>query len=182
MPYIQFSIAGATDNPSYTSFGFFIGNDNFTTTELITANSHSGGQYPKFYSSTPNDNNETEYFTINTSGGNNYINYYTGSGYTYVTFRNTSPNGQHPSSGFSFDIWQPENVGSGNNKLADDLFGDLLSTGGAQYGDYDTPREYDLATDKYTLLYDYGNAYSPNDLFFKGGTLTVSYSATFPFA
>jgi hypothetical protein len=91
------------------------------------------------------------------------VNGYDGSGVQYVTWRSTSPAGQHPSSGLSMDIWNQkfyENIMDFNRTWTD-----MLTNG-------DSGATYNLNSAKYSLIYNYDNTYSP--LYSKGGTLTVA--------
>ena len=90
-------------------------------------------------------------FTVST------VEEYTGSGVKYVTWRSTSPAGQHPTTGLSLDLW--------NNTLYDDVVGGIL-------WDNMNGKSYPLYTNKYSLVYNYDELYAP--LYSKGGTLTVT--------
>lgn len=85
------------------------------------------------------------------------VNRYSGSGVKYVTWRSTSPPGQHPTSGLSLDIW--------NDTLYDDVDGGII-------WDSMNGKSYPLYTNKYSLIYNYDSFYAP--LYSKGGTLTIS--------
>ena len=97
-------------------------------------------------------------FTIDTTSGGNQVNGYSGSGVKYVTFRSTNPAGQHPTSGFSLDLW--------NDTLYDDII-----TSSSTWDDLNG-NSYSLYTNKYSLIYSYGELYAP--IFSKGGTLTIT--------
>ena len=96
------------------------------------------------------------------------VNGYGGSGVEYVTWRSTSPEGQHPTSGYSMDIWNQqfyENImtyDSDNGMTWDQmLIGN--GSGGATYP---------LSSTKYSLIYDYNSLTAL--VYSKGGTLTVA--------
>jgi len=90
-------------------------------------------------------------FTVST------VDRYSGSGVKYVTWRSTTPSGQHPTNGLSLDLW--------NDTLYDDVNGGII-------WDDMNGKTYPLYPNKYSLVYDYDNLYSP--LYSKGGTLTVT--------
>ena len=91
------------------------------------------------------------------------VNGYDGSGVQYVTWRSTSPAGQHPSSGLSMDIWNQkfyQNIMDNNMTWTD-----MLTNG-------DSGATYNLNSAKYSLIYNYSELYAP--IYSKGGTLTVA--------
>jgi len=91
------------------------------------------------------------------------VNGYDGSGVQYVTWRSTSPAGQHPSSGLSMDIWNQkfyQNIMDNNRTWTD-----MLTNG-------DSGATYNLNSAKYSLIYNYSELYAP--IYSKGGTLTVA--------
>jgi hypothetical protein len=91
------------------------------------------------------------------------VNGYDGSGVQYVTWRSTSPAGQHPSSGLSMDIWNQkfyQNIMDNNMTWTD-----MLTNG-------DSGATYNLNSGKYSLIYNYSQLYAP--IYSKGGTLTVA--------
>jgi hypothetical protein len=90
-------------------------------------------------------------FTVNS------VNRYSGSGVNYVTWRSTTPPGQHPTSGLSLDIW--------NDTLYTDVNGGII-------WDNMNGKSYPLYTNKYSLIYNYDSFYAP--IFSKGGTLTIT--------
>lgn len=95
---------------------------------------------------------------------------YDGSGVQYVTWRSSSPPGQHPSSGMSMDIWNQtfyENIITYNGNLG--MTWTEMLTGNGSGG-----ATYALNSEKWSLVYDYDTYYAP--LYTKGGTLTVSVS------
>jgi len=81
-------------------------------------------------------------------------------GYTgpYVTWRSTSPSGQHPTSGFSMDIWSQTLFTSiiTNNSTWTSLNG----------------QNFTLVANKHSLVYHYNNLNAP--VWSIGGTLSVS--------
>jgi hypothetical protein len=91
------------------------------------------------------------------------VNGYDGSGVQYVTWRSTSPAGQHPSSGLSMDIWNQKFY---QNIITNNMTWTQMLTNG------DSGATYSLNGDKWSLIYDYSNLYAP--IYTKGGTLTVS--------
>ena len=91
------------------------------------------------------------------------VNGYDGSGVQYVTWRSTSPAGQHPSSGLSMDIWNQKFY---QNIMTNNMTWTQMLTNG------DSGATYNLNGDKWSLIYDYSNLYAP--IYTKGGTLTVS--------
>jgi len=91
------------------------------------------------------------------------VNGYDGSGVQYVTWRSTSPAGQHPSSGLSMDIWNQkfyQNIMDNNRTWTE-----MLTNG-------DSGATYNLNSAKYSLIYNYSELYAP--IYSKGGTLTVA--------
>ena len=99
-------------------------------------------------------------FTIQTASGSNKVDSYSGSGIHYVTWRSTSPTGQHPISGLSLDLHSL-------NLYTSIAAGDSWNTVAAS--------TYSLDPNTHSLVYNYSNLYSP--LFSKGGTLTISIEA-----
>lgn len=98
------------------------------------------------------------------------VNGYSGSSVQYVTWRSTSPAGQHPTSGWSMDIWNQtfyENIITYNNNNG--MSWSQMLTGNGSGGD-----TYPLNSNKWSLLYNYDNTYSP--AYTMGGTLRVSIS------
>ena len=96
------------------------------------------------------------------------VNGYDGSGVQYVTWRSTSPAGQHPTSGLSMDIWNQtfyENIMNYNTNTG--MTWTEMVTGNGSGG-----ATYSLNASKWSLIYDYDNLNAP--IFSKGGTLTVS--------
>ena len=86
-----------------------------------------------------------------------------GYGAQYVTWRSTSPAGQHPSSGLSMDIWNQkfyQNIMDNNRTWTE-----MLTNG-------DSGATYNLNSAKYSLIYNYSQLYAP--IYSKGGTLTVA--------
>ena len=93
---------------------------------------------------------------------------YDGSGVQYVTWRSTSPAGQHPTSGYSVDIWSQtvyNNIMTFNGNTG--MTWNEMLTGNGSGG-----ATYTLSSDKYSLIYDYTNQYALG--YSKGGTLTIS--------
>ena len=99
-------------------------------------------------------------FTIDTtsSASNNKVNGYDGSGVQYVTFRSTRPAAQHPTTGFSLDLWSSS------------LYTAIITNSNTWTNLNGTT--HDLSTDKYSLVYNYASLYAP--IFSKGGTLTIT--------
>jgi len=96
------------------------------------------------------------------------VNGYDGSAVQYVTWRSTSPAGQHPTSGLSMDIWNQtfyQNIITYNGNTG--MTWTEILTGNGSGG-----ATYPLNTEKWSLVYDYDNLYAP--LYTKGGTLSVS--------
>jgi hypothetical protein len=91
------------------------------------------------------------------------VNGYDGSDVQYVTWRSTSPAGQHPSSGLSMDIWNQKFY---QNIMTNNMTWTQMITNG------DSGATYNLNGGKWSLIYDYSNLYAP--IYAKGGTLTVS--------
>lgn len=101
-------------------------------------------------------------FLIQSSSGSNKIEGYSnGSGVEYVTWRSTSPVGQHPTSGFSLDLWSTS------------LYTSVI-TNSANWNTL-AGSTYALDTNFHSLVYSYSNLYSP--LYSKGGTLSISIEA-----
>ncbi len=90
------------------------------------------------------------------------VNGYDGSGVQYVTWRSTSPAGQHPTSGWSMDIW--------NQAFYEDII-TYNGNVGKVWSDVNGVT-YSLNPNKWSLIYNYGSLYAP--VFTKGGTLTVT--------
>ena len=91
------------------------------------------------------------------------VNGYGGSNVEYVTWRSTSPAGQHPSSGLSMDIWNQKFY---QNIMTNNMTWTQMLTNG------DSGATYNLNSGKWSLIYDYSNLYAP--IYTRGGTLTVS--------
>lgn len=101
-------------------------------------------------------------FSIQTASGSNKVDGYSGSGIDYVTWRSTSPTGQHPTSGLSLDIH--------NSALYEDII-----TNSNTWNAIASASPYSLDPNTHSLVYNYSNLYPP--LFSKGGTLTISIEA-----
>lgn len=97
-------------------------------------------------------------FTIESSSNSNKVEGYSGSGVSYVTWRSTSPAGQHPSAGLSLDLWSS---GLYTAVITNSATWTALASS-----------TYSLDTGKHSLVYNYSSFYAP--LFSKGGTLTVT--------
>jgi len=96
------------------------------------------------------------------------VNGYDGSGVQYVTWRSTSPAGQHPTSGWSMDIWNQtfyQNIMTYNSNVG--MTWTEMLTGNGSGG-----ATYSLNSDKWSLIYNYSSLYAP--VLTKGGTLTVT--------
>jgi hypothetical protein len=82
-------------------------------------------------------------------------------GYTgppYVTWRSTSPSGQHPTSGFSMDIWSQ-------------TFHTAIMINNSNWTSLNG-QNFSLANNRHSLIYHYSNLYAP--VWSIGGTLSVS--------
>lgn len=93
---------------------------------------------------------------------------YNGSGVQYVTWRSTNPAQQHPTSGWSMDIWNQtfyQNIITYNSNVG--MSWSEMLTGNGSGG-----ATYPLSTNKWSLIYNYDSSYSP--AYTKGGTLRVS--------
>lgn len=100
-------------------------------------------------------------FTIQTTSGSNKVDGYSGSGIDYVTWRSTSPTGQHPTSGLSLDLHSST------------LYTSIITN--SNTWNTVAASTYSLDPNTHSLVYNYSNLYSP--LFSKGGTLTISIEA-----
>lgn len=101
-------------------------------------------------------------FSVDT--GDNSINGYN----DYVTWRSSSPDGQHPTYGWSLDIWNQtfaNNIITYNSDVG--MTWNEILTGNGSGGN-----TYPLSSTKYSLMYNYDNSYPP--FFSKGGLLTVT--------
>lgn len=142
MATVNWSITGSTSPISATVSGTFevTTTGNAVNSEVPTSATISSSK-PGVDSFTPSE-----------------VQTYTGSGFSYVTWRNTTPGNQYPNSGLSFDIWSLALVTDIN---ANQTWDNIISTG-----------SFSLESTKNTVFYDYD---LPDATWYgSGGTITFS--------